>query len=350
MRLRAEDLAARLKQSGLSPIYFISGDEPLQIMECADAVRQHAVQEHFEERIVFDVDKGFDWNTLLHATGNISLFSTRRLLELRMGNQKPGKEGAAVLTEYTQQLPPDTVLVITSGRLDRQTQQSKWYGVLEKSAVCIQVKEISAADLPEWIRRRVQKSGKNTSLQAAALLADRVEGNLLAAKQEIDKLCLLAEGGVITEDNVIAAVADSARFGVFGMIEAAFAGDTARTTRMLAGLLEEGLDPAEIYPALMWEFRRLCSMAFAVTSGISLEKLYAEYRVWDQKRKQGIKLTLRRHTLQQLHVLFRFALRIERVIKSSDKPLAVDQLQALLLKLAGGPATTGPAMTYDFAA
>lgn len=343
MRLRADQLAVNLKKSGLVPIYLISGDEPLQVMECADAIRQHARQQGFEERLVFDAASGFDWNTLLNEVSTLSLFSSKRLLELRMGGTKPGKEGGGVLMQYAENPPVDNVLIITAEKLDKQAQQTKWYTTLDKSGVTIQVWPIDAAQLPGWIQSRVAGQGKQINIAAATLIADRVEGNLLAAKQEIDKLCLLISKPEISTDDVVSAVSDSTRFDVFELIETALKGNAAKTIRMLNGLRSEGVEPGNIYGVLMWELRRLCSMSFQVKNGIPLEKIFTDYRIWDNGRKQAIKTTLRQHRTENLHKLLRFAVQIDRKIKSSDRVIVWDLLQAFLLSMAGHPV-----MKYEY--
>ena len=346
MRLRAEQLSANLKKSGLAPVYLISGNEPLQIMECVDEIRRYARQQNFEERVVLDVEKDFDWNSLWNETANISLFSSKRLLELRMGDQKPGREGGAVLAEYAGDPPGDNVLVITSERIDKKAQQSAWFTALDKTGITVAIWPIDPEQLPDWIHQRIGKQNKKISLAAAGLLAERVEGNLLAAKQEIDKLCLLIDRSEITAEDVVSSVADSARFGVFELIEAALAGNAARTIRMLGGLRGEGVEPVEIYAALMWDFRRLCSIAHLVKSGVAIEKLFGELRIWDPKRKQAIKTTLKRHKTGKLHDLLRFAVQIDKTIKSSDKVIVWEKLQAFLLALAGSPVMSDKIIAY----
>lgn len=343
MRLRAEQLVTNLKKSGLAPIYLVSGDEPLQVMECADAIRHHAQQQGFAERIVFDVAGGFDWDSLLNEVATISLFSSKRLLELRMGSAKPGKEGGSILVKYAKNPPTDNVLIITAERLDKQAQQTKWFGALDKAGVAVQIWPVDAGQLPDWIKQRVAKHGKQIGIAAATLIADRVEGNLLAAKQEIDKLCLLINKSEITTDDVLAAVSDSTRFSVFELIETALTANTTRTIRMLNGLRSEGVEPGNIYGILMWELRRLCSMAYLVKTGTPLEKIFTEYRVWDNGRKHAIKAALRQHRIEDLHRLLRFAVQIDRKIKSSDRIIVWDILQAFLLTMTGHPV-----MKYEY--
>lgn len=341
MRLRAEQLSSRLNNKGLEPVYLISGDEPLQVLECADSIRRFALDNRFEERVVYNTGKDFDWNTLLADAANMSLFSSKRLIELRMSDGKPGRDGAAVLTRYAVEPPADNVLVITSARLDKQVQKSKWYTALDKAGVTISVWPIDTERLPEWIRQRIQQRGKSISLPAAGLIAQQVEGNLLAARQEIDKLCLLTAGDSIDLDDVANVIADSTRFNVFELVESAMSADITRIIRMLNSLRSEGVDAAGIYGPLMWELRRLCTIAYQADNGIPLETLFQQQRVWDKRRKNAIKNTLKRHRLTSLHRLLQAAVLIDRQIKSQDREMVWDSLQSLLFAMAGKPLLAG---------
>ncbi len=335
MQLRTEQLPDEIERKGLSPVYLISGDEPLQLNEATDLIRLKAREQGVEERIVLDVATGFDWNRLIEESASMSLFASTRLIELRMGSSKPGRDGGKVLTKYAEQLASNNILLITSDRLDKRTQQSKWYKSLNKVGVTIHIWPIDVTRLPAWIRQRVQKYNKHITDNAAQLIADRVEGNLLAASQEIDKLCLLIDNNEITADDVISAVTDSARYDVFELIECAYANETKRLMRMLNGLKSEGMEPMAIYGALMWDYRRLCSMAYHFNNGLTLDKLFAEYRIWDNKRKQAIKSILNRHNVKKLHALLRQANSLDRKIKSAEKHTVWDAMLTLLLAFSG---------------
>ena len=335
MQLRIEQLPDEIERKGLSPVYLISGDEPLQLNEVTDLIRLKAREQGVEERVVLDVATGFNWNSLIEESASMSLFTSTRLIELRMGSSKPGRDGGKVLTEYAEQLASNNILLITSDRLDKRVQQSKWYKSLNKVGVTIQIWPIDIARLPGWIRQRVQKYNKHITDDAAQLIADRVEGNLLAANQEIDKLCLLIENNEITADDVISAVTDSTRFDVFDLIECAYANETKRLVQMLNGLKSEGMEPMAIYGALMWDYRRLCSMAYHFDNGLTLDKLFAEYRIWDNKRKQAIKSILNRYDVKKLYELLRQANYLDRKIKSAEKHTAWDAMLTLLLAFSG---------------
>lgn len=335
MRLRAGQLSSSLNRTGLAPLYLVSGDEPLQILECVDEIRGYARKQDYAERLVFEVEAGFDWNILLTETATASLFSPKRLVELRLGDTSPGKEGGAALTRYAEKPPADTILVISAGKFDKQAQQAKWFTALERAGVVVQVRPLTPEQLPEWIGERLKTRGKTIEPEALALLAEQVEGNLLAASQEIDKLCLLMEGARITAADVSNSVSDNARYEVFALLEAAMTGDARRCARMLSGLRAEGLEPINIHAPLLWEFRRVCSMASQAAAGSTLDKLFSEYRVWNDQRQLAIRSILRRCQPRHLHLLLTQALHLERKIKSSDKDMAWQALLGLLLAIAG---------------
>jgi DNA polymerase-3 subunit delta len=335
MQVKVEQLPDEIKRKGLSPVYLISGDEPLQLNEASDFIRHKAREAGVEERVVLDVATGFDWNRLIEENASMSLFASRRLIELRMGSSKPGREGGKVLTEYAEQLAGENVLLITCNKLEKQVQKSKWYKSLNKVGVTTQVWPIDAEKLPSWIRQRIKKHDKTITEDAAQLVADRVEGNMLAASQEINKLCLLVNNDEITVDDVVSAVTDSTRFDVFDLIECAYANETKRLLRMLDGLKSEGLDPMAIYGPLMWNYRQLCTMGFHFSNGVPLDKLFADYRIWDNKRKQAIKSILQRHDIKKLYELLKQANALDRIIKSAEKHTAWDAMLSLLLAFSG---------------
>ncbi len=334
MRLRPDQLDSHLQRSSLAPIYFISGDEPLQKLESIDQIRIAARLQGYDERLVFNVDKSFDWSSINEASANLSLFSSRRIIELRMVSPKPGKEGGRVLLEYAEHINEDNLLIISSDKLDKGAQNNKWVKAVEKVGALIQVWPINPAQLPGWIQNRLQSRQKSITLDAARLIALRVEGNLLAAQQEIDKLILLIDKDSIDIEDVITAVADSSRYDVFDLIESAFLGNTDRTLHMLHGLRNEGTEPMALFGAWMWEFRRLCSIKHQHESGANLESLFRSYRIWDQK-KRPMNAVLQRHSCKSFDHLLKFCASIDKTLKSSRRDQSWDQFNALLLAIAG---------------
>jgi len=240
----------------LARTYLVSGDEPLLVGEAADAIRAAARASGYADRTVFFIDRSFAWDDLRHATQALSLFAERRLFELRMPSGKPDK-GAALLLDIATQPPPDVVTLIITDKLDRKASEAPWVRALERHGVWIPVWPVDAASLPGWLRARARALHVDIDPAAAALIADRVEGNLLAAKQELDKLALLAHGEAISEQLVMQSVGDSARYDVFQLAEAAAAGDAQRALRVLLSLKSEGAEPTLILWALVRELRGL---------------------------------------------------------------------------------------------
>jgi DNA polymerase-3 subunit delta len=332
-KLRAEQLARQLA-GGLSPVYFIHGDEPLLVGECADAVRSAARQQGFSDRQVFSADSGFDWNRLAAASDSLSLFSERRILELRLPTGKPGRDGAKALCAYTGRLPDDTVLLVISAKLEAATRRSKWVQALDRAGVSVPVWPVETAELPGWIDRRMRGHKMLASRDALQLIADRVEGNLLAAAQEIEKLYLLKGPGPLDLDSVAELVADSARFDIFTLVDAALAGDAVYAQRVLTGLRAEGVEPVLVLWALSREIRALASMARAVKGGMPLGRVLAERRVWE-KRKPLIGGVLQRIRGRQWWLLLQRCAVLDRVIKGRAPGSAWDELLQLTLRIAG---------------
>lgn len=333
MKLNVQDLQTHVSQQ-LAPIYIVSGDEPLQVGECSDAIRQAARSRQFTERKVLNVDKGFDWSGFLAVSNSMSLFADRQLIELRMPNGKPGTAGAQALLEYAANPSPDSLLLLVCGKLDKQTQRSKWFSSLERAGVFIAVWPVETRQLPGWIQQRAR--GKSMKLTPAAVqfIVDRVEGNMLAAAQEIDKLHLLYGGGEIDEQAVLQSVADSARYDVYGLVDTALRGDVNRVARMIDGLRAEGVEPVLISWALAREIRAIVPMAAAVGQGMGAEQMMTKSGVW-QKRKPLVAAGLRRHNLLAWQELLQRAARIDRIIKGLTAGNVWDELLQLALGIAG---------------
>jgi DNA polymerase-3 subunit delta len=253
LRLRAEQLPAALGR-GLAAFYLVSGDEPLLVGETADAIRAAARAAGYADRRVSFIDRSFSWDELRLAGQSLSLFAERRLFELRMPSGKPDK-GAALLTEWAAQAPPDLIFLVITDRLDRKASETAWVQAIEKRGVWVQVQAVDTAALPAWLRARAKMLGIEIDPAASQLIVERVEGNLLAAQQELEKLGLLANGEPIGVELVRHSVGDSARYDVFQLGEAAAAGDAARALRILLGLKSEGVEPTLVLWALVRELR-----------------------------------------------------------------------------------------------
>lgn len=333
MRLKPDQLAKHLTQT-LAPVYLISSDEPLQQGEALDAIRARARVLGYTEREVLSVEAGFNWVSLAAATANLSLFGDRRILELRLPTGKPGDAGSRALLDYCARPPEDTVLIITTGKLDKSAQASKWFSALDQAGAIVQIWAVDAAQLPRWITQRMQARGLHTTPEAAALIAERVEGNLLAAHQEIEKLLLLHGPGTLDLAAVTEAVANSARYDVFALAEAALAGDASRAARILHGLRAEDNALTLILWSVVREIRLCATLAQAQRGGAPLERAFAAHKVWDT-RKPLYTRALPRHNLGGWLGLLRQAARADRVIKGQAPGDAWDEVLALTLKLSG---------------
>lgn len=335
MRVKPELLEQELNRR-LAPVYVIGGDEPQLVQEACDQVRARARQQGFVDRQVYTVDRGFDWGLLQSLTETLSLFGDQRLLELRLPGSKPGDKGAKALRQYAERVPEDTVLMLICGKLDASTMKSVWLNTLDKEGVVVQVWPIARAQLPEWIRQRMQQKGLQPTREAAALLADRVEGNLLAAVQEIEKLALLQAGGRIDVEAVGQAVADSARFDIYGLVDSALGGRPERTARILTGLRAEGIDPVLISWAFGREIRSLNAMSHAVGQGQAVERVLNGFRVWE-RRKPLLRQALKRHSPKDWMKLLLHCALIDRIIKGVSLGNPWDELLQLGFELAGKP-------------
>lgn len=253
MRIRAEQLPAALGR-GLAGIYLVSGDEPLLVAEAADAIRAAARAAGYADRRVFFIDRSFNWDELRLASQSLSLFAERRLFELRMPSGKPDK-GAALLADLAVQSASDLTFLIITDKLDRKVMDAPWVQAIEKHGAWVPIMPVEAAALPGWLRARAKALQLDIDTEAAQLIVDRVEGNLLAAQQELEKLGLLANGERIGAALVLRSVGDSARYDVFQLAEAAAAGDAARALKVLLGLKSEGVEPTLILWALVRELR-----------------------------------------------------------------------------------------------
>jgi len=331
MKISLDKLDAHLA-AGLAPVYFFSSDEPLQLGEAADAVRRAARAQGFGEREVLEVDKGFDWHSLLAAGNAMSLFAERKLIDLRIPSGKPGKEGSEALLSYLERPPEDTVLLITSGKIDRQSQQAKWFKAIEAAGIALQIWPVEAREMPQWLTARLHIRGLRPAREAVAMLAERVEGNLLAAAQEVEKLLLLYGEGELSAEQVEAAVSDSARFDVYNLVDVALLGDIPRLTRMLEGLRGEGVEPILILWALSREIRSLAQMATQLEQGQPTERVLAP--VW-AKRKAAVQAGLRRHNSHRWQQMLRRAARLDRVVKGAAAGNPWDDLLQLGLMMAG---------------
>jgi DNA polymerase-3 subunit delta len=335
-------MATHLK-GNLAPIYVVSGDEPLQQGEACDAIRAAARKQNFTERHVLHAEKGFDWDNFLAIGNSLSLFAERQLIDLRMPSGKPGDKGSKALLEYAQNPSPDSVLLLTTGKLDKQTQRSKWFSQLDSNGVHIAVWPVETRQLPGWIQQRARSRGMKLTPQAVQLIVDRVEGNMLAAAQEIDKLHLLFGDSEIDEHAVMEAVSDSARYDVYSLVDVALAGEVNRVARMIDGLRAEGVEAILVSWALAREVRSLHQMAVAVARGVRPEQVISQARVWP-KRKAFVTQALKRHNVHSWQAMLQHAAKIDRIIKGLAAGNVWDELLQLASGMAGKRILAEPAL------
>ena len=337
MQLKPEQIDAHLRKQ-LAPIYFISGDEPLRVMEAADAIRAAAREQGYDERDVLTAQAGFDWDSLMSEAGNLSLFSQRRVIDLRLPTGKPGADGSKALRAYAERPPDDTLLLVTAGKLDPAARKSKWVQALDKAGVVVFVWPLKGQEFNAWVAQRMRQRGLQPTADAVTLLSERVEGNLLACVQEIEKLYLLQGEGEVDAGAILALVADNARYDVFGLLDSALAGKAARCVRMLQGLQAEGLVPQIVIWALARELRQLTAMAGLLASGQPVQAVLSQYRVWPAERKSLVAAALQRLSVTQCNALLRHCARVDRISKGQGAGSAWDELLQLTLKLAGNQA------------
>ncbi|TLY56906.1 MAG: DNA polymerase III subunit delta, partial [Gammaproteobacteria bacterium] len=258
MKLTSDSLATHLGER-LLPAYLVSGDEPLLAAEAADAVRARARGAGFTEREVHFIERAADWDEVRASAANLSLFAARRVVEIRLASPKPGTAGNAALIALLEAPDPDTLFLILAPRLDRDAQAADWVRSVEARGAWVQIWPVDSHRLVAWLKGRCRRLKLDASDEALELLAARTEGNLLAAHQELTQLALLAPEGKVTPDTVLAGVADSARFDVFGLGEAVLKGEAARALRVLTGLRAEGTEPTLVLWALSRALRDVWS-------------------------------------------------------------------------------------------
>ena len=278
------------------PLYIFSGDEPLLMMEAMDQLRAMAKKQSYTEREVLLQERGFDWSALLSAGQTMSLFGDKRWLELRIPTGKPGRDGADALKQFAAQIKsqtldtPDTVVCIILPRLDGKTKTSAWFSALDEAGMAIQIDSLDRSQLPQWITGRLKNQNQEVEpgvegMRALEFMANQVEGNLIAAHQEIQKLGLLYPNGKLTEEQIRTAILKVARYNVFELTEAMLAGDLARLNRMLDGLKGEGEPLVLILWSVTEELRLLSKLKAASDAGESVQQLMRANRVWGNKER-----------------------------------------------------------------
>ena len=348
MKVKSELLPQTLLTNKYSA-FWISGDEPLLVQESADFVRQHFRKNGFEEREVFNVDSDFNLERFTNSVNNLSLFSTNKIIELRL-DKVTGKKGSAdklklgqdektAIDTFLINNNPDLALIITSVKIDRAVLNSKWFNTYESLLALIQVWPIDSRGLVKWLSRELRNSGINADNQALQILSEKVEGNLLAAKQEIEKLKLLANldgKSQITLDTktVMQVVANNSRFDIYDLIDTALLGDSERCQKMIANFKEEGTYPLLVLNALTRELRILNNMILNKESGQRLNSILQTSRVFFN-RKQAVTNALNRLSSNHIWRMLDKALEIDKAIKGASFSNPWDEINILVLELSG---------------
>jgi DNA polymerase III subunit delta len=333
VKLTGDNLAPALGR-GLAPIYLLSGDEVLLVNEAADAVRSKARAEGFTERELHVVERGFDWDGLVADSRELSLFAQRKIIEIRMLSAAPGDAGGKAIVELATSGSPDNLVLIITGKLDGRTQNARWVSSIEQHGVLVQVWPIDLPRLGAWIRERLGRHGLQADASVISLLVERVEGNLLAAHQEVEKLALLLPAGRLSAQQVLESVADSARFDVLQLGEAAMRAQSARALRILEGLHAEGVDATLALWAVNKDLQWLARAQHLMRRGQSAESAMNSIYVW-RPRQAAMKQALSRLTRSEVRGFLVAAERVDRAIKGVVRTDPWLELEALVASLAG---------------
>jgi DNA polymerase-3 subunit delta len=335
MELRLRDLSSHLERT-LAPVYVVHGEEPLQAIEACDAIRAAARRRGFDERDVLVAEAGFKWDAFVAANANLGLFGNRKLVDLRIPSGKPGVEGARALEACAAHAGADQMLLVTLPKIDRATQGSAWFAALEHAGVAVAVYPLEREALPAWIAARLARQRQRATSETLSFLADRCEGNLIAARQEIEKLGLLLPEGELDHESVERAVTDVARYDVFQLSEAWLAPDPGRALRIIAALQAEG----EGIPLLLWQFgediHALAAVQEAVAAGTPVAAAFRNARVWG-KRQAAMERAARRVSPNTLGPLLSALARLDALSKGIGRGSPWDELRAVAMLLMKQP-------------
>ncbi len=335
MRLKATELGASLKKN-LAPVYFLSGDEPLQLGEAADEIYKAAKLAGYNVREVFSVEAGFAWNQLALSADAMSIFSDKKIIELRIASGNVGTEGAKALTNYCERLPQDTLLLITTGKLASALLKTRWVESIDKAGVLVQVWALEGQELLNWLQQRAERRGLNIESEGIKLIASRIEGNLLAANQEIEKLYVLHGAIKLSTADISDAVADSSRYDVFKLMDAVLATQTNRVIKILSGLRAEGIAAPIVLWAVTKEARALIKIKVALASGQNKDTVFRNNQIWD-KRKVLVEKALGRLKVADLNRVLVLSAQADRQIKGQQTGDAWETLLAVCLQFAALP-------------
>lgn len=336
MRISTEQLPQQLKR-GLAPLYTVFGDEPLLAIEATDRIRSQAHTDGYGEREVLTAEQHFDWSQLKASGQSQSLFASRRILELRIPNGKPGIEGGQALQDFCTRPPAETITLIHLPGIDWRAQKASWFGALAAAGVMVEAKQVAHGALPAWLAGRLKAQGQHAGEETLEFIADRVEGNLLAAFQEVQKLALLFPPGELTFEQVEAAVVDVARFDVSDLAQTLIAGDAQHLARVLDGLQGEGAAPPLVLWAITEEIRTIGKLLAGLADGRPIQQAMRDARIWGQARQNLIQRHIGRFTALQVESSIAHAAGIDRMIKGLAQGDVWDELLRLGLRFAHAP-------------
>ena len=326
MRVSTRQLDALLKKS-VAPLYAVHGAEALLALEAADRIRDAARRAGCTEREIFFAEPGADWGKLGASAANLSLFASKRLVELRIPTGKPGADGGRAIEAYCARLPEDAVTLVLLPELDWQALKTKWFEAFENAGVVVEAKSVSRDELPDWLAERLARQDQRASVETLEWLAERVEGNLLAAKQEVEKLALLLPPGEITLGAIREAVTDVSRFERDTLLEAIHGNDPSRIARVLDSLEAEG----EPLPLLLWTLTEELRLLMALAAG------QRPRRYLPPERSAALARTARKHSPATFARELLRAHRIDRMIKGVETGDPWDSIVELALGIAGRP-------------
>ncbi len=333
MRISTEQLPQQLAR-GLAPLYTIYGDEPLLALEAADRLRARARVDGYSEREVLTAEQHFDWSQLRMSGQSQSLFASRRVLEMRIPSGKPGSEGSQALQDLCARLPTETITLVCLPGIDWRGQKAAWFAALDAAGTMVEAKQVARSALPAWVAKRLQAQDQRAGEETLEFIAERVEGNLLAAYQEVQKLALLYPPGKLEFEQVREAVFDVARFDVFDLGSILVAGDAQQLARVLDGLRGEGAAPPLVLWAVAEEIRAVAKVLAALAAGRPAQQAMREARIWGPAHQNLMQRHIKRFTAQQVEAALVHAAGIDRTIKGLAKSDVWDELLQLGLRFA----------------
>lgn len=347
-KLRVDQLKAALSRN-IAPVYLVTGDETLLVQEACDSIRQSAQKQGYSERELHHTDTGFQWDHLNHSANSLSLFADKKIIEIRVHNGKPGDAGSKAIVGYCENADDQNLLLLVMPKIDKRSQNTKWFKAIDQLGVAITAWPISTQQLPRWIEQRMQIQGLSADQDAIEILCAKVEGNLLAAAQEIEKLKLLVDNHHVDAQTMADAVTDSARYDVFSLVDKAIAGDSRSAITCLHGLRAEGTEPTLVLWALSRDIRSLTLIKESMENGKSFDFCAKQAGVWDN-RKNLIRQAVYRLNLRQQHTLIRKLSHADKMIKGSIRGDVWSMLVDIVLSLCGTEALNPRSQRLHFQA